>query len=84
MIRIIALLLLFIPGFLTVFGIKMMRDSLFSEFYPIFFNSGIQFVIGFLFTIGGIAFLGGFVIYRDRKKEHNMKENKLEKLEKDG
>ncbi|RDW21975.1 DUF2627 family protein [Oceanobacillus chungangensis] len=76
MIRIIALLLLFIPGFLTVFGIKMMRDALFAEFYPIFFNSGIQFVIGLLFTLGGIAFLGGFIIYRDRKKGYKTEKTK--------
>ena len=73
MIRIVALLLLFIPGILTVFGIKLMRDSLFAAYYPIFFNTGIQFVIGLLFTIGGLAFLGGFVVYRDRKKEQKSK-----------
>ncbi|RDW19143.1 DUF2627 domain-containing protein [Oceanobacillus arenosus] len=80
MIRIIALLLLFIPGIVTVFGIKMMRDSLFADFYPIFINPGIQFVVGLLFTIGGIAFLGGFVIYRDRKKERTSKEVKPDKV----
>lgn len=76
MIRIIAVLLLFIPGIISAFGIKLMRDSLFEEFYPIFFYSGIQFVAGLVLFIGGLAFIGGFVVYRDRKKQAGKMRNK--------
>lgn len=76
MIRIIAVLLLFIPGLLSAFGIKLMRDSLFDEFYAIFLYPGIQFLAGLLFFIGGIAFIGGFVVHRDRKKQLVKEKNK--------
>ncbi|WP_373892724.1 DUF2627 domain-containing protein [Virgibacillus natechei] len=68
MIRIIAVSLLFIPGILAAYGIKLMRDSLFNEFNPIFFHAGIQFFIGALLLVGGIWFIGGFLVHRDKKK----------------
>lgn len=66
--RIIAVLLLFIPGVLAAFGIKLMRDALFSEFYTILINVEIQFIVGLVLFIAGLAFVGGFVVHRDRKK----------------
>ncbi|QKY69284.1 DUF2627 domain-containing protein [Lentibacillus sp. CBA3610] len=69
MIRIIAVLMLLIPGLISAYGIKLMRDSIFNEFYSIFFHIGIQFTVGFLLFIGGILFIGGFIVYRDRKKQ---------------
>lgn len=66
--RIIAVLILFIPGIIAAFGIKMMRDALFAQFYPILINTGIQFVIGFILFAAGTAFIGGFIVHRDRKK----------------
>lgn len=76
MVRIIAVILLFIPGALAVYGIKLMRDTLFNEFNPIFFTTGIQFIVGLILFIGGTAFLGGFVVYRDKKRNRvQTKEN---------
>lgn len=69
MIRIIAVLILFIPGIIAAFGIKLMRDSLFDEFYSIFIYIGIQFTIGLILFLGGIGFIGGFIVHRDRKKQ---------------
>ncbi|ALX48034.1 DUF2627 domain-containing protein [Lentibacillus amyloliquefaciens] len=69
MIRIIAVLMLLIPGLISAYGIKLMRDTLFNEFHPIFFHNGIQFIAGLVFFIGGIWFIGGFIVYRDRKKQ---------------
>ncbi|MFS0672762.1 DUF2627 family protein [Ornithinibacillus sp. 179-J 7C1 HS] len=69
MIRLVAVLVIFIPGIIAAIGIKLMRDTLFDEFHPIFIHAGIQFSIGLLLFIGGLAFLGGFIIYRDRKKQ---------------
>lgn len=83
MIRIIAATLLLIPGVLAAFGIKLMRDTLFDDFYPILLTKGIQFIVGLLLFIGGVAFLGGFIYHRDRKrqrlnqyKDHNIYNHK--------
>ncbi|WP_067728129.1 DUF2627 domain-containing protein [Oceanobacillus damuensis] len=75
MARFIALLILFIPGAIAAFGIKLMRDTVFDDFYPIFFYSSIQFIFGLLLFIFGILFLGGFIIYRDRKKQKHAKDH---------
>jgi hypothetical protein len=69
MIRIVAVLLLFIPGLISAFGIKLMRDSIFEAFHPIFLHSGIQFTAGLILFVAGILFIGGFVVHRDRKKQ---------------
>lgn len=69
MVRIFAALLLFVPGIVSAFGIKLMRDALFNEFYFIFFNVVIQFIIGLILFSGGLAFIGGFIVHRDRKRQ---------------
>ncbi|HLR08204.1 MAG TPA: DUF2627 domain-containing protein [Bacillota bacterium] len=71
MMRIVAVLLLVIPGFIAAYGIKLMRDSLFNAYFPIFVNSGVQFIIGFILFVAGITFVGGFIVHRDRKKQKN-------------
>ncbi|MFD1360650.1 DUF2627 domain-containing protein [Lentibacillus salinarum] len=73
--RLIAVLMLLIPGVLSAYGIKLMRDTLFNDFHPIFFHIGIQFVAGFLFFLIGISFIGGFIVYRDRKKQSEKRKN---------
>ncbi|WP_430785374.1 DUF2627 domain-containing protein [Virgibacillus flavescens] len=73
MVRITAVLLLVIPGIISAYGIKLMRDSLFDELYPLFLYIGVQFFIGFLLFIGGIAFIGGFIVHRDRKRQYSAK-----------
>lgn len=73
MIRIVAVLLLFIPGIACAVGIKLMRDTIFADFYPIFYHVGIQFIVGLVLFLGGIAFIGGFVVHRDRKKQLTKK-----------
>lgn len=75
MVRIIAALLLFIPGLISAYGIKLMRDTLFDEYNPIFLHIGIQFTIGLVFFIGGITFIGGFIVHRDRKRQPKNKRN---------
>lgn len=76
MMRFIAVLLLFIPGVLAAYGIKLMRDTVFDEFHPLFFNVGIQFIVGLLLFIFGLAFIGGFIVHRDRKKNLIKKNEK--------
>lgn len=77
--RIIAVLLLFIPGIIAAFGIKLMRDSLFDEFYSIFIYIGVQFTIGLILFLIGIGFIGGFIVHRDRRKQLVKKEIKNKK-----
>lgn len=69
MTRIFAILILFIPGLIAAFGIKLMRDSLFDTFYPLFMHTGIQFTAGFILFLAGLLFIGGFVVHRDRRKQ---------------
>ena len=66
--RIIAFLLLLIPGLFTALGIKWMRDMLFGRLSPMLPALWIQFLLGLLFFIGGLAFIAGFILHRDRKR----------------
>ncbi|MGY4690224.1 DUF2627 domain-containing protein [Salibacterium sp. K-3] len=65
--RIIALLILVFPGFLSVLGIKLMRDTLFQILQPPFPFLWMQFAAGALLLVFGIWFISGFVLHRDRK-----------------
>lgn len=67
MARFIAVVLLVLPGIIGAFGIKLMRDALFSEIMII--NAGIQFIIGFVLFACGLAFIGGFIYHRDKKRQ---------------
>ncbi|HLQ73769.1 MAG TPA: DUF2627 family protein [Bacillota bacterium] len=77
MVRLIAIGILLIPGIIAAFGIKLMRDSLFSEYYSILLNVEIQFIVGLLLFILGLAFISGFIVYRDRKKNKITRKNKF-------
>jgi hypothetical protein len=66
--RIIALLILVIPGFLAALGIKLMRDMLFAIKDAPFPNLLLQFLVGFIFFIGGLGFVAGFIFHRDKKR----------------
>ncbi|MFC7060571.1 DUF2627 domain-containing protein [Halobacillus seohaensis] len=66
--RLFALLLLVTPGVIAVIGIKLIRDALFNVFHPVFLHVAIQGLFGVLCVIGGIAFIGGFILHRDRKR----------------
>ncbi|MFC0269882.1 DUF2627 domain-containing protein [Metabacillus herbersteinensis] len=68
--RIVALMIMLIPGILAALGIKLMRDMTFGILqYPIPFLS-LQFVLGLFLFIGGLGFIAGFVFYRDRKRNN--------------
>jgi hypothetical protein len=57
-----------IPGALGVYGWKLMRDALFTFFDT---DMGFQwplFLLGLLLFLLGVAFVGGFIFYRDRKR----------------
>ncbi|HSJ36636.1 MAG TPA: DUF2627 domain-containing protein [Planococcus sp. (in: firmicutes)] len=66
--RLIAFIILLIPGIMAAYGIKLMRDSVFNKLlepYPVLW---LQFSLGLLFTVVGIGFFAGFLLNRDRKK----------------
>ncbi|MDQ0220789.1 DUF2627 domain-containing protein [Peribacillus cavernae] len=67
--RLVAFSILFLPGALAAYGIKIMRDMLFGISQPPYPNLWMQFLAGFILCIGGIGFVAGFVLHRDRKKE---------------
>lgn len=66
--RIIALIILVIPGFLAAVGIKLMRDMTFGVLQAPFPKLWLQFIVGLLFLLGGLGFVAGFILYRDRKR----------------
>ena len=66
--RILALILLLIPGFLAALGVKLMRDMVFGILQrPIPFL-WLQFLIGLFLFLIGIWFISGFILHRDRKR----------------
>lgn len=68
MIRLIALTVLLIPGIFAAYGIKLMRDMTFGILQPPFPYLWLQFLMGFLIFIGGLSFVAGFILHRDRKR----------------
>jgi Protein of unknown function (DUF2627) len=68
MIRLIALIIMLIPGAFAALGIKLMRDMLFGILQPPIPFLWLQFIIGFVFFICGLGFIAGFVLHRDRKR----------------
>jgi len=68
MMRVLAVLVFFMPGIAAAIGIKLMRDALFDEYSPFFLHAGVQFSAGMILFVGGLVFVGGFIVHRDRKR----------------
>lgn len=68
--RIIALVILLIPGIIAATGIKFMRDMFFGILHDPIPNLGLQFIVGLLFFLIGLGFIAGFVLHRDRKRNN--------------
>lgn len=77
MIRIFALIILLIPGFLAAYGIKLMRDMVFGILQSPFPYLWLQFLAGMLLFLLGLGFVAGFILYRDRKR--NKVQNRFKK-----
>jgi TRAP-type C4-dicarboxylate transport system permease small subunit len=67
--RFVALFILVIPGALGVYGWKLMRDALFTFFDTDLGFQWLLFLLGLLLFLVGVAFVGGFIFYRDRKRK---------------
>ncbi|CCU58923.1 DUF2627 domain-containing protein [Bacillus subtilis] len=66
--RLLALLILVIPGAISALGIKLMRDTLFGHTIKPFSALWLQGLLGFIFFAIGLYVLAGFILYRDRKR----------------
>ncbi|PLR76435.1 DUF2627 domain-containing protein [Bacillus sp. V3-13] len=66
--RIIALIIMLIPGVIAAVGIKLMRDMVFGILQEPFPFLWLQFLAGLLFFLAGLGFVAGFILHRDRKR----------------
>lgn len=73
MIRILALVIMVIPGILAAYGIKLMRDMTFGILQPPIPYFWLQFLLGLFLFLGGLSFVAGFIFYRDRKRNKVQK-----------
>lgn len=74
--RLIAWLILIVPGVIAGVGIKWMRDAFFDQLAGYFPYLWIQFVVGLFAFLFGITFIGGFIFHRERKKGNVQKKYK--------
>lgn len=74
--RLIAVILLVIPGAIATWGFKTMREVLFDYTAAVGneeVTAGLDWlmlILGGLAFFGGIAFIAGWVLYRDRKRNY--------------
>lgn len=74
--RFIAILFLVVPGILACFGFLKMKDSLFLYFSE-FGNDAVTpyfqwltFLFGLVMFGAGAGFIGGWIFFRDRKRNY--------------
>jgi hypothetical protein len=69
--RIIAVFLLIIPGFSATYGFLTMKNAIFAQFdESIGHVMWGKLLFGSFLFICGIAFIGGWTFYRDRKRNY--------------
>jgi Protein of unknown function (DUF2627). len=73
MARLIAWIIILLPAGLAAWGVKLLRDALFFRLANPFSSLWLQTVSGFFLSFAGIAFLGGFIYRRDRKRNKVVK-----------
>jgi len=68
--RFIAIMLLVIPGFTATYGFLAMKNAFFAQFETDGAMQWGKFVLGFILFLAGVAFIAGWVFYRDRKRNY--------------
>ncbi|MDB5052337.1 MAG: hypothetical protein JWM44_387 [Bacilli bacterium] len=71
--RFIAALLLVIPGIAATFGFLQMKDAFFAQFGAPETNPHVHWgkmILGFFLFAIGVAFIGGWTFFRDRKRNY--------------
>jgi hypothetical protein len=87
--RFIAVMLLVIPGIAATYGFLLMKDALFDLFSQFGDEARksldfkwLMFLLGLLLFSLGVAFIGGWTFFRDRKRNYlapRFKEKKQQK-----
>ncbi|MFK7697159.1 DUF2627 domain-containing protein [Paenibacillus sp. HJGM_3] len=70
--RVIALLLLIVPGFMATYGFLAMKDAFFAQFGADGTDQFLwgKFVLGLILFAIGVSFIGGWIFFRDRKRNY--------------
>ncbi|NOU97648.1 DUF2627 family protein [Paenibacillus sp. LMG 31456] len=71
--RFIAVMMLVIPGVMATYGFLAMKDAWFAQFGAIEAEPHIQWgklVIGLILFLAGVSYLGGWIFFRDRKRNY--------------
>jgi hypothetical protein len=71
--RFIAALLLVVPGITATYGFLAMKDAFFAQFGAAETHPHIQWgkmLLGFFLFAIGVAFIGGWTFFRDRKRNY--------------
>jgi len=69
--RFVAILLLVIPGIAATYGFLAMKNAFFAQFEP-----GVstilwgKLIMGFVLFVTGVSFIGGWIFFRDRKRNY--------------
>ncbi|WP_124727226.1 DUF2627 family protein [Staphylospora marina] len=79
--RVLAIIIMCIPGFVAVYGWTWMRDVLFDRFAGHSFDWP-AFLIGLGMFLGGLLFLAGFLFRHDLKRD-KIQPRLLKRLGKD-
>lgn len=74
--RLLAVIILIIPGAIATWGFKTIRDVLFNYTADVGNEEiaakldWLMLLLGIAAFVGGIAFIAGWVLYRDRKRNY--------------
>lgn len=71
--RFVAVLLLLIPGFLATYGFLSMKNAWFAQFGAPETDPHVQWgklLVGLILFLIGVAFIGGWIFFRDRKRNY--------------
>ncbi|ULG71068.1 DUF2627 domain-containing protein [Macrococcus brunensis] len=74
--KILALIVLIIPIYLAGLGIKWMRDAVFGVLVPELHYIWLQFLLGAIFSVLGIAFVGGYILHMEKRNNRVPKKEK--------
>ncbi len=67
--RLIAVLLLVIPGIAATYGFLLMQEAFFAALGPDPLP-WLKFLAGVILFAAGVAFIGGWIFFRDRKRNY--------------
>ncbi|MGG1515229.1 DUF2627 domain-containing protein [Paenibacillus oryzisoli] len=68
--RFIAIMMLVIPGLTATYGFLTMKDAFFAQFGPDNHMLWGKFIVGLILFLLGVAFIGGWTFFRDRKRNY--------------